>query len=109
MQAGHESARGPMHSITRRRLKEFWDRHPDAEIPLKAWLSIGRRKRYADPHELRLDFPSASLLGGGRTVFNIAGNKYRLVVIIRYDMARVFVRHMLTHEEYQRRSREGTL
>lgn len=51
----------------------------------------------------------ASFLGARRTVFNIGGNRYRLVVDMRYDLRRVYVRHVLTHEEYDRRSIEGTL
>ena len=54
-------------------------------------------------------FPSASFLGEWRTVFNIGGNKYRLVVDMRYDLGRVYIRHVLTHAEYTRRTQEGTL
>ena len=67
------------------------------------------RARFETPHELRETFPSASVIGAGRTVFNIGGNKYRLVVDIRYDLGLIYVRSVLTHEEYDRRSSEGTL
>jgi len=66
-------------------------------------------REFSSPHDLRADFPTASFLGGGRTVFNIGGNKYRLVVHMRYDLGRVYVRDVLTHEEYDRKSIEGTL
>lgn len=56
-----------------------------------------------------MDFPTASFLGARRTVFNIGGNKYRLVVDMRYDLERVYVRDVLTHAEYDRRSIEGSL
>jgi len=98
-----------MHVITRKRLQEFWQGHSDAEQPLRAWLAIVRLKRYSGPHEVKADFASASFLGDWRTVFNIGGNKYRLVVDIRYDLGRVYIRSVLTHEEYGRRTREGTL
>jgi len=98
-----------MHVITRKRLQEFWQNHPDAETPLRSWLYIMRLKRYSNPHEVRQDFPSASFLGQWRTVFNIGGNKYRLVVDMRYDLGRIYVRHVLTHEGYDRRTQEGTL
>ncbi len=98
-----------MHVITKKRLRDFWTRHPDAERPLRAWLGIVSRRRYADPHALKRDFPAASLLGRGITVFNVAGNRYRLVASMRYDLGRVYVRQVLTHAEYDRLAVEGGL
>jgi len=95
--------------ISRKALREFGDRHADARGPLDAWYRIVNGRTYGSPHELRSDFPTASFLGARRTVFNIGGNKYRLVVDMRYDLGRVYVRHVLTHEEYDLRSIEGTL
>jgi mRNA interferase HigB len=60
-------------------------------------------------HAVREDFASASFLGKWRTVFNIGGNKYRLVVDMRYDLGRIYIRHVLTHEEYTRRTQDGSL
>ena len=57
----------------------------------------------------RHDFATASLLGSWRMVFNIGGTKYRLVADVRYDLGRVYIRHVLTHAEYTRRTRAGTL
>ena len=98
-----------MHVITRKRLREFSARHNDAVKPLDAWFQIMRRKRYAKPSEVKADFPTASFLGGTKTVFNIGGNKYRLVVNVRYDLGRVYIRHVLTHEAYDEMTAEGTL
>jgi mRNA interferase HigB len=98
-----------MHVITRRRLQAFWEQHPDAEVPLRAWLAILRQKRYEGPHEVRRDFASASFLGQWRTVFNIGGNKYRLVVDMRYELGRVYIRDILTHADYTRQTRQGLL
>ena len=98
-----------MHVITRQRLQTFWSQHSDSEVPLRAWLAIIRRKRYTGPHDVRRDFSSASFLGQWRTIFNIGGNKYRLVVDMRYDLGRVYIRHILTHDDYTRRTREGKL
>jgi mRNA interferase HigB len=98
-----------MHVITQKRLQEFWRDHADAETSLRIWLSVVRKKQYSSPHEVRRDFPSASFLGQWRTVFNISGKKYRLVVDMRYDLGRVYVRHALTPEEYDHRTQEGTL
>jgi mRNA interferase HigB len=95
--------------ISRRPLRAFAEKHADANGPLNAWFAIMKGKQYSNPHALRRDFPAASFLGDQRTVFNIGGNKYRLVVDVRYDLGRVYVREVLTHEEYSRRSIEGTL
>lgn len=98
-----------MHVVTRKRLREFWLEYPESEASLRAWFSIMKLRHYSTPHEVRRDFPAASFLGQWRTVFNIGGNKYRLIVDMRYDLGRVYIRHILTHAEYARRTREGTL
>ncbi len=98
-----------MRIISRKPLREFSERHADAKVPLDAWYRILRGRGYRSPHELRVDFPTASFLGARRTVFNIGGNKYRVVVDMRYDLGRVYVRDVLTHAEYDRKSIEGAL
>ncbi len=98
-----------MRIISRKALREFAEKHADAEGPLDAWYRIVKGREYGSPHEVRADFPTASFLGARRTVFNVGGNKYRLVVDIRYDLGRVYVRAVLTHEEYDRKSIEGAL
>lgn len=98
-----------MRIISRKALREFGEKHADSRKPLDAWYRIVRGRDYRSPHELRQDFPTASFLGARRTVFNIGGNRYRLVVDMRYDLGRVYVRDVLTHEEYDRRSIEGAL
>jgi len=95
--------------ITERRLRDFWTEHPDAETPLKAWRRLIRDRHYRTPHEVRLDFSAVDFLKERVTVFDIGGNKYRLVVTMRYDLQIVFIRHVLTHDEYDRMSGEGTL
>ena len=98
-----------MRIITETRLTAFWTEHPDAEIPLKAWRRLIRAAQYTSPHQARQDFPAADFLGKGVTVFDIGGNRYRLVVTMRYDLQRVYIRHVLTHAEYERKSRTGDL
>jgi mRNA interferase HigB len=95
--------------ITESRLTAFWNRFPDAELPLRAWRAMIRRKEYRTPHEVRQDFGSADFLRSNVTVFNIGGNKYRLVVTMRYDMQTVFIRHVVTHREYDRLTDDGLL
>lgn len=98
-----------MRIITESRLTTFWREHPPAEIPLKAWRTIIRLARYESPHEVKAQFPSVDFLGDGVTVFDIGGNKYRVVATMRYKHQIVFMRHVLTHAEYDRKSRSGDL
>ena len=90
-----------MHVITRKALVEFWTRHPDSREALARWHKIVEKSSYQSFAELRLTFPSADIVGQ-YTVFNIGGNKVRLIASIHYDRGRVYVRHVLTHEEYDR-------
>jgi mRNA interferase HigB len=94
--------------IKRSRLKAFWEDHSDAEVPLKVWRAM-MKKPYRTPAELKADFSTASFLADNVTVFNVGGGKYRLVVSMRYDMQMIFIRHQVTHEEYDRLSTKGLL
>ena len=98
-----------MRIITESRLTAFWSMHRDAEVPLKAWRALVRKKHYQNPHEVKQDFGSVDFLGGNITVFDIGGNKHRLVVTMRYDMQHVYIRHVVTHQEYDRLSEDGLL
>lgn len=98
-----------MHVITATRLRDFWQRHGDAKSPLRAWIRMMESRSYTSSHEVQRDFATASFVGGRRTVFNIGGNKFRLVVDMRYDMGRVYVRHVLTHVEYDDLIRDDQL
>ena len=90
-----------MYIITRKALVDFWTRHPDSREALARWHKIVEKSSYQSFAELRLTFPSADIVGQ-YTVFNIGGNKVRLIASIHYDRGRVYVRHVLTHEEYNR-------
>jgi mRNA interferase HigB len=90
-----------MHVITRKALVEFWTHHPDSREALARWHKIVEKSSYQNFAELRLTFPSADIVGQ-YTVFNIGGNKVRLIASIHYDRGRVYIRHVLTHEEYNR-------
>lgn len=91
-----------MHIITRARLTAFGRKHADAAGPLREWARVMRRKRYRGHLEVQTDFPMVDFIGRRRAVFNIGGNKYRLVVDMRYDLGRVYIRHVVTHREYER-------
>ena len=90
-----------MHVVSERALRRFWEKHPDAKEPLKAWLTATRRSRWANPTEVRQTFNSADIVGV-YTVFNIKGNTYRLIAAIHFNRQKVYIRHVLTHAEYDR-------
>ncbi|MDQ2068987.1 type II toxin-antitoxin system HigB family toxin [Natronospira bacteriovora] len=89
-----------MRVIAKRTLRRFWEKHPDAEGPLKAWHTEAEAARWRQPQDIKDRYRSASFVGNNRVVFNIGGNKYRLVVHVRYDNGIVFVRFIGTHAEY---------
>jgi mRNA interferase HigB len=90
-----------MHIITHKRLREFWQIHPDAEEPLMHWYETTENAQWHNMAELRQSFPAADLVGR-LTVFNIAGNKYRLIARVEYRWQRVFVRHIMPHADYDK-------
>lgn len=90
-----------MRIIKRGALVRFWEQHPDAKTSLESWYAVVRRATWKTPAEMRQVYHSADLVGR-RTVFNIAGNKYRLMARVNYETQRVFVLYILTHAEYDR-------
>lgn len=90
-----------MHIITRRRLLLFGLKHPDAEEPLDRWYQIVKRTNFESFSDLRKTFPSADQVGR-LTVFNIGGNKYRLITFTVYEKKRIYIREILTHKEYNK-------
>ena len=90
-----------MHVISRKTLREFWEQHPDSESPLSRWFKLMENTDFTSFEDLRTTFPTADKVGD-LIVFNIAGNKYRLIVAIHFNRGRVYVRHVLTHQEYNR-------
>ncbi len=92
-----------MHIITRKRLLEFAKKHPDCSTSLESWYRINKHTNFNSLAELRQTFPSADNVGN-LTVFNIGGNKARLIAAIHYNTHRIYIRHILTHKEYDRGS-----
>ncbi len=90
-----------MHIISRKALQEFWEKHPDSEMPLKTWFKIIKCSRYRSFSHLRETFKTADKVGH-KIVFNIAGNKYRLITIVHFQYAKVYIRYIMTHREYDR-------
>lgn len=89
-----------MRVIKRRTLREFWAHEREAEQPLRAWYQAVEDASWSSPAEVKAQFASASILQKGRVVFNIGGNKFRLIVEINYKKHLVFVRFVGTHVEY---------
>jgi mRNA interferase HigB len=90
-----------LHVISRKKLREFVQRHADAESALDAWFTVTRKAQWHDLTDVRQSFNSADLVDKW-IVFNIRGNHYRLIAVINYQRGKVFIRHVLTHAEYDR-------
>ena len=88
-----------MHVISKRKLREFWEIHSKAKPPLEAWYQITKQAERESFNEVRQTFSAADLVGRF-VVFDIGGNKCRLVAAIHFNRGKVFVRHVLTHAEY---------
>ena len=91
-----------MRVISRRALRQFWERHADAEQPLRAWFREAKTAEWQRPADVKDRYSSVSVLKKDRLVFNIKGNEYRLVAAVRYDLGIVFIRFVGTHAEYDR-------
>lgn len=89
-----------MRIIAKKPLRDFWERFPDAEQALKSWYAEAEAAGWQSPAEIKAQYGSASILKESRVVFNICGNKYRLVVKISYKNALVYIRFIGTHKEY---------
>ncbi len=90
-----------MHVISEKKLREFWRKHPVAEEPLKAWHRVAKHTTWESFADVREVYPSADQVGRC-TVFDIGGNKFRLVVVIHFNRGKVYIRHAMTHEEYNK-------
>lgn len=91
-----------MRVIARRTLRRFWEKHPDAKEPLKAWYAEAEAASWEQPQDIKNRYGTASFVGNNRVAFNIGGNKYRLVAHVRYDIGIVFIRFVGTHADYDR-------
>jgi mRNA interferase HigB len=89
-----------MRIISRRTLRQFWERHPDAQPALEAWYADIKHANWKTPADIKNIFRNASFLANNRVVFNIKGNKYRLVVAVNYEYSLVYIRFVGSHREY---------
>lgn len=81
-------------------LRDFWQRYPDAEQPLKAWYAEATTATWTQPADIKAQYRSPSVLKNRRVVFNIKGNDYRLIVAVAYKLQVVYVKFVGTHKEY---------
>jgi mRNA interferase HigB len=88
-----------MHIISRKRLNEFAEKHPEAKTSLANWYHLVKSLNFLNHTELRETFSSADKVGK-LTVFNIGGNKIRLIAAIHYNRKKIYIRAVLTHDEY---------
>ncbi len=89
-----------MHVISRKKLREFWENHADARASLESWFADVKHAEWQKPDDIKAVYRNASIIGNNRVIFNIKGNKYRLVVAVQYTFRIVYIRFIGTHQEY---------
>lgn len=83
-------------------LRDYWTKHPDCELPLKEWYVKVCHSTWSSVTDMRNDFNSVDYVGNQRYVFNIKGNRYRLVAAVKFTPALVYIRFVGSHDEYER-------
>ena len=96
-----------MRIIARHTLISYWSLFPDAETPLRAWFDETKKARWDSPNELKEQFGNASIINDRRVVFNIKGNKYRLIADIEYRIKIVFIVWIGSHKAYDKINAEN--
>ena len=91
-----------MRIVAKRTLRTFWETEHRAEQPLKSWYAVASKAEWPSPSSVKADYRNASIVGKNRVVFNIGGNRYRLVVRFNYRRRIGFIRFVGTHAEYDR-------
>ena len=90
-----------MHIISKRRLREFWGENPESKNPLLNWYQIVNRVDWQDFSDIRETYRSTDVYKDC-VIFNVGGNKYRLITKIRYQINRVYIRFVMTHKKYDK-------
>ena len=93
-----------MRIVAKSKLREFWEiaSYSDSEQQLKAWYDEVKKAEWKTFHDIKNDFPRASIVGNGRVVFNIKRNRYRLIVKFEFRLNMVFIRFIGTHKQYDK-------
>ncbi len=94
-----------MRIVSHKKLKDFYSQpgHEDARVPLERWYTVAEDAQWKGLTDIRKDFASADFVGNQHYVFNIGGNKYRLVVVVKFMMGYLFIRFVGTHNEYDKK------
>jgi mRNA interferase HigB len=91
-----------MNVISLKKLREFYDIHPDSKAYLTSWFKTVRKADWKDYNDVKEDFRSADFIADNRVIFNIKGNHYRLITRISFTHKRVMIKWLGTHTEYDR-------
>lgn len=93
-----------MRIVSHRKLKEFYETkgHEDSRVPLERWYNIAEKAEWRNLSEIKVDFPATDYVGNQHYVFNIKGNNYRLVVVVKFTIGYIFIRFVGTHKEYDK-------
>ena len=93
-----------MRIIAFKTLKDFFEQpeYADSQVSLRAWYHEAKMAEWKNSNELKMQYKNASVIGEGRLVFNIKGNKYRLVIAIDYEFKVIFIRFIGTHKQYDK-------
>lgn len=91
-----------MRVIAKKILREFWEKYSDSESQLKTWFKEASKANWKNPADIKSEYAKASILKSSRVVFDICGNKYRLIVEINYERQWVFIRFIGTHSDYDK-------
>jgi mRNA interferase HigB len=93
-----------MHVISHKKLKDFYESsgHEDSRVALERWYDVAQKAEWHNLSEIKEDFPATDYVGNQHYVFNIRGNKYRLIVVIKFTITRIFIRFVGTHSDYDK-------
>ncbi|MEA1963088.1 MAG: type II toxin-antitoxin system HigB family toxin [Patescibacteria group bacterium] len=93
-----------MRIISVKTIKDFWEnpKYKDSEQALRSWFFEIKKEEWKTPNDIKTKYKNVSIVGNSRAVFNIKGNKYRLVVAIKYKFKIIFIRFIGTHSEYDK-------
>ena len=91
-----------MKIVSHRKLKEFYEKNGGSQTALARWYEIADKAEWKNFSDIKVDFPTADYVGNQHYIFNIKGNGYRLVVVIKFTIDYVFIRFIGTHSEYNK-------
>ncbi|MBC7607008.1 MAG: type II toxin-antitoxin system HigB family toxin [Burkholderiales bacterium] len=91
-----------MRAVAKKILIDFWENHSDCEQQLKSWFREASKAQWKNPRDIKIEYPSASILIENLVVFNIKGTYYRLIVKINYEYEMVWIRYIETHTDYSK-------